>query len=128
MDSQNFEKLIGNDRLPVSVRIWAACWLASSKSDNQWVNLGKLLSNEKIDIELRKAFAKCLSTQAPAKALNVVNDVLWNSSTPEDLQLICYYSFTWSGHSEAKKFIAKATKHPNTKIKDEAEKYMSKQK
>lgn len=31
LDSQNLEKLIGNDKLPVAVRIWAACWLASSK-------------------------------------------------------------------------------------------------
>ncbi len=128
MDSQNLENLIGNDKLPVAVRIWAACWLASSKTGDQWVALGKLLSNEKIDLELRKALAKCLSTQSPAKALNLVDDVLWNSSTPEELQLICYYSFTWSDHSEAKKFIEKSMKHPNKKIKNEAEKYMSKQK
>lgn len=128
LDSENLEKLIGNDKLPVALRIWAACWLASSKSDNQWMILEKFISNEKINMELRKAVAKSLSTQAPAKALNSVNDVLWNSSTPEELQLICYYSFTWSKHSEAKQFIEKAMKHPNKKIRDEAEKYLSKQK
>lgn len=90
--------------------------------------MGKLLSNETIDIELRKALAKNLSTQAPAEALSLVNEVLWNSSTPEELQLICYYSFTWSDHPEAVSFIEKAMKHPKTMIKDEAEAYISKRK
>jgi hypothetical protein len=61
-----------------------------------------------------------MATQSPPAALQVVDDVMWDPGTPEELQLICYYSMTWSNHDEAKPLIKKAAQHSHETIRADA--------
>ena len=116
MTSERLESLIHDHSIPVAVREWVACWLASADSAEYLKVAVELLSNTLLDVQIRGALARSLSTQAPPKSLDAINDVLWNTSTPDELQLVCYYSLTWSGHAEANAFIEKAIDHPHERI------------
>jgi len=120
MTVKSLEELIRDSSTPLAIRGWAACWLASLPEKDQWKSAASLLADRSLDIEVRKALARSLSTLAPSEALSVVDKVLWDTATPAGLRLICYYSFTWSGHEEAKSLIKKAANHPDRKIRNDA--------
>lgn len=112
---------------PEVLRNWAIVWLASLPGEGKWQHAGALLEDVGQTDKIRKAFGRSLATQAPPDALETVNNVLWAKDTSEELQLLCYYAFTWSPHEEqALGFIQKAISHPNPKVKAAAQEFSQK--
>ena len=107
---------------PLPIRRWAGAWLTSLSENEGWKEAVPIVCDKNTDLEVRTALVKSLATQAPAEALTTIDQVLWDGTTPKELQLQCFYALTWSPHQEAKELIKKAAKHPNDEVSAEAKK------
>jgi hypothetical protein len=118
---------IRDEKNPLVLREWAVGWLAALPCKLGQIAAGNLLLDAQSPIEVRKAAARWLATQAPPHALSLVVTALWSKECPGELQRTCFYALTWSPHPEAKALIQKGKEHPDSEIKATAQKQESSQ-
>jgi hypothetical protein len=121
MSIAELKRFVADLSKPMPLREWAVGWLAARPEETGWRSASMVLTDAKAEPSLREAAARWLATQAPPAALEWVNKVMWDKTTPEQLQLTCYYSLTWSEHKAAKPFIEAARNHPYGKIATSAQ-------
>jgi len=117
---EKLREYVDADSHPMILREWAVGWLAALPVEQGWRAAAAVLASENKPIEIRRAAARWLGTHSPAQALQGIREVMWKNSSPDDLEVACYYTLTWSPHEEAKGMISDAAKHPNAQIRSAA--------